>query len=282
MEIFMNKRIILVAKTAGIVTLLTAIFFVIQAVTTESLAYRFGFIGYGGTLLIRNQRFTWYEMCFVLGVLAGAFTILARYRAYGVSKAKAIRIVAAFVISGYIGAKILYIIENWGQSISSYLSFGGLSLFGAVFGMPLCSFLFAKLFKMQRTRYTDYIIPAALALLGCVRIGCFIKGCCKGITLWFGMRPLVIPAQLIESSLDFFFMAVLLIFESKHKYEGKHYTVFFIVYGVYRFLLEMIRDTSTVLFGMSNGQILSLLCIIIGLTSIVIGGKHKCKRTQDR
>ena len=141
--------------------------------------------------------------------------------------------------------------------------------------MPLLSFLFAKVFKMKSSSYRDYIIPAALALLGCVRIGCFFKGCCAGITLWSGMRPLIIPAQLIESGLDFFFMAVLLVLESKKILEGRHYTVFFLVYGVYRFALEIIRNTSPVFAGLSNGQILSLLCIIIGLISLILGGKHK-------
>ena len=273
----MNKRVFLISIIAGGITLLAALFFAVEAMTTEHLAYRFGFIGYGGTLYVSNPSFPWYEMCFGFGVLAAIFMLAARSRMYGANTVMVIKVTVAFVLSGYLGAKILYIIENWGQDFSSYLSFGGLSLFGAVFGMPLCSFFFAKILRMDRKQYMDYIIPAALALLGCVRLGCFIKGCCGGITVWLDKRPLIIPTQLIESSLDFFFMAILVNLEFRRKLTGKHYTVFFLGYGVYRFLLEYIRKTTATSWGLTNGQLLSLLCIVIGVISVIINLKFSSK-----
>ena len=58
--------------------------------------------------------------------------------------------------------------------------FNGMSIFGAVFMMPLAYLLCAKLFKRNVKTVFDIMTPCMVFTLMCARVNCVIYGCCFG------------------------------------------------------------------------------------------------------
>ena len=98
-----------------------------------------------------------------------------------------------------------------------------------------------------------------------MRFGCFFKGCCAGIQLWINHNPVIIPTQLIECSFDLFLLNYILYAENKDKFNGRRYSIFLLIYGIYRFFIEFIRNTKPIFLNMSNGQIMSLITIVLAI-----------------
>lgn len=109
----------------------------------------------------------------------------------------------------------------------------------------------------------DYSTPAGIIMLACIRCGCFMRGCCHGITIWAASNPLIFPTQLMECTLNLFLLDYILKLERSHKFDKARYIIFMGTYGIIRFFIEFLRDTPKNLCLLSNGQWFSIICIFI-------------------
>ena len=176
--------------------------------------------------------------------------------------------IVTFPIVGFSGAKILYVLENYKDVISG--GDIGMSFFGTVFIVPAIMPLIGKMMSVPIRKTLDICIPGGIAVLGCMRINCFIAGCCSGVLVngfgtWF---PL--PVQLFESIGDFWILMQILRWEKLHSADGRIYPVFLVFYGILRFVLEWIRITEKTWFRMSHGQWFSIVAMVIGLITLFI------------
>lgn len=167
------------------------------------------------------------------------------------------------------GARLLYTIENIGYVIANGIKiWGGVSFFGVVMFLPLLVIGTCKIFKLNLKSYLDFLTPTVAVELACIRIGCFLGGCCYGRAWGFGIampsdpETLRIPTQLIECVLDIGIFVFLLMYEKKHgKKTGMLYPLFLICYGTIRFVIEFFRDNATVL---TYAHLFAALSIIAG------------------
>lgn len=179
----------------------------------------------------------------------------------------------------FLGAKLLYTLENLSTVMLYGIKFDGVSLFGAIFTLPLLLFPICKLIKLPYGKFMDYISPSLMLILATLRIGCYISGCCGGVNGF--------PVQIVEAVFDLCIMAFLLIIEksSPEGAKGKLYPYIMALYGVLRFILEFVRDNEKNILYMSNGQIFSLLSVAIGVVLLVLINKRANKmpkRTEKR
>ncbi len=187
---------------------------------------------------------------------------------YGISKLKALLFATAVLFSGILGCKLLYIAENFDIVRRDGLTFGGFSFFGAALLVPLMMLLFGLAFRMNWRDTLDNSAINVLGMLGTIRIGCFLNGCCGGTMCHIGTRTFTWPTQLLEAVCDFGILAWLLIIESRpNNRRGLLYPRFLISYGVVRFIIEFMRDTPKDWLGLSHGQWLS---VIAGIGWIVL------------
>ncbi len=131
-------------------------------------------------------------------MLAAAFIIssaLAGFQAkkQGVSADAVFNFLFIVFISGVIGARIFYIIENISYYFSNPLEIimfnhGGLSWFGGLILGSISGILYLRKNKLDIYKTLDLIIPFVALGQAIGRIGCLLNGCCFGKeSLHFGL-----------------------------------------------------------------------------------------------
>jgi phosphatidylglycerol:prolipoprotein diacylglycerol transferase len=220
---------------------------------------------------------TYYTFMFLGYVVMVILMLLKRRRTiYGIKPLKAFLFATAVLFSGILGCKLLYIVENIELVKRDGLTFGGFSFFGAALLVPLLMLLFGLAFRMNWSDTLDNSAINVLGMLGTIRIGCFLNGCCGGTMCHIGTRNFTWPTQLLEAVCDFGILAWLLIIESRpNNRRGLLYPRFLISYGVVRFIIEFMRDTPKDWLGLSHGQWFSIVAVIAGIGWIVIATKRK-------
>ena len=84
-----------------------------------------------------SVQISMYWLMFVVGVCAmGALALRARDR-YALSVGRALALTVMLTVCGLLGTKLLYILENWRETLENGLTLGGQSFFGAVYLIPL-------------------------------------------------------------------------------------------------------------------------------------------------
>jgi len=195
------------------------------------------------------------------------------------------------VLAGIIGAKILYVINDWNTYAHNWrdiFSIGTLQA-GGVFSGGLIGALavggwYMRSHHMPPLRTVD-AFSSGLAfghVLG--RFGCFSAGCCYGkptnhfwgvtftnpLAAMVSGTPLGVkiePTQLIEAAAEFFNFVVLMWLLKRKKFDGQVFATFIILYGVERFFIEFLRDDpgrGEVFGGLMTGTQLIAICLVIG------------------
>lgn len=203
-----------------------------------------------------------YRLFLSLGALSMLALLLLRRRQYGLSKTKATLFSFFLLICGIVGVKLLFFLESGGTS------FGGMSFFGCVFLVPIVMPLVGRAVGIDVKRVSDLCAPCGASILAFVRFGCFCAGCCGGIYSSAGFRW---PTQLMESFGDLLIVFGLLHIENRGK-QGTLYPVFLISYGILRFFVEFLRDSSKPHFGFSNGQLWAIIAVVTGVLFLLL--KH--------
>ena len=187
-----------------------------------------------------------------------------RRRIYGLGPGRSVLFATFVLIAGVLGCKLLYILENLSEVRENGISLGGFSFFGAVMLVPLLMPLLGKAAGMDVPSSLDSSAICILAMLGTIRIGCFMNGCCGGRIFFFRNFDFSFPTQLMESACDFLILALLLKNEKNGGMKGRLYPRFLLLYGTVRFLIEFLRHTDKHLLGLSNAQWFSVVSILIG------------------
>ncbi|MBQ1167488.1 MAG: prolipoprotein diacylglyceryl transferase [Bacteroidales bacterium] len=161
------------------------------------------------------------------------------------------------VIYGVFCVKAFAVLE--GNPISN----GAMSLFGAVFFMPLAYWLGAKLTRRSVAEVFDIFAPCMIFTLLCARVNCLFAGCCLG-RLIPGMEPWRFPTRELEIIFYIVFLTIVVPHILRGKTYGQVYPLYMFSYGIVRGILEFFRVASTDhLFHLSH--IWALIAFSLGL-----------------
>jgi phosphatidylglycerol:prolipoprotein diacylglycerol transferase len=222
-----------------------------------------------------------------MGVLIGLWISVRNSERLGIDGEKAWNLGILVVLSGIVGAKVLYVI-NEGMSLREIFSIETLQA-GGVFSGGLIAALLAAAWYLRKHHTPalgtcDAFAPGLALGHAIGRIGCFAAGCCYGKPThhFWGVvfnnplahqitgTPLNVPlepTQLFESAVElanFFFLIWLL---KRRKFEGQVFGAFMIIYGVARFFLEFLRDDpgrGSVFGGAMTGTQLIAIGLVLG------------------
>ena len=166
---------------------------------------------------------------------------------------------AVLTVLGVLGAKIMFLLESgfW----------AGASFYGAVFFPPLFMVLLALLLHVPPLDLLDLCAPAECVMLAILKIQCAVNGCCGGILLTSTADGVYIrfPSQIVELLNALALMIVLLHFIHKGVWRGRIYPMYMLLYGITRFVFNLLRDTTPFLLGLPAGNFWSLISIMIAL-----------------
>lgn len=247
-----------------------------------------------------------YGICITIGVIAAMILLYHRLNKYKQCGEKAIDIMIAALIPGFIGAKINYILVYYNEiknndtknGLEQFNIFGkGFVIYGGIlFGM-IGVFTYCRLKKLNIGEYMDTVIASVALAQGFGRIGCFMAGCCFGIACRGPFSVVfrnseyapngyeLVPTQLIFSAADFINCIILCIAKKHNKVAGTTMILYMITYGVGRFFLEFLRGDSErgTIFGMSTAQFTSICMTVVGciLYGIVMNRHNKNKEVKQ-
>lgn len=158
--------------------------------------------------------------------------------------------------------------DHWAELAASGRSIAGALLFGFIaveIAKPLLRY------DIPPNDRFAVALPFSIAL---GRLGCLVAGCCRGAP-WEG--PVAIayhdgvlrhPAQVYEALFQLLAGWALLVLWRRGILFGRLFALYLVVYGVFRFATEFIRDTAKPFAGFSAYQWMSLAMIVAGAAAI--------------
>jgi len=232
---------------------------------------------------------TWHGVFAVLGILAGARLGLWLLSKDGVDVSHGADGVAWMVVVGLIGARLLYVWENYklfaGQLGRIFLlTEGGISQWGGLFGAMVGAYIWARRAAISYWKVIDAAGAATMIGLAIGRIGDVINGEHHGTPTnlpWgveyvnantLGQPGLVVhPEVAYEMILTLVLLAALLPFHQRLKArlpDGVLGLSYLGLYGLGRFFLSFLRTDPAVFAGLRQAQLASLLMFVMAVVLI--------------
>lgn len=186
---------------------------------------------------------------------------------YKLHKGKTVLCAVLLTVCGFLGTKLMYLIENG--------DFGGQSFFGAIFFTPLLMLLVAKLLKLPAASVLDLSAPAESVMLALMKVPCLLTGCCEGKVLTTNPYGAEVrfPSQIVECAVALLLALLLYWLSGKPTLRGKLYPLYMVLYGATRFVLDLLRETTPFLLGLSAGCFWALISVAVGL--VILGFPHR-------
>jgi phosphatidylglycerol---prolipoprotein diacylglyceryl transferase len=238
----------------------------------------------------------WYGLMYLVGFLGGwgVLSLRVRYSPRGFTQDQLSDVVFYSAVGAIIGGRFGYMLfYDWRALFSDPLFIfktwmGGMSFHGGLLGVLIALVLCAKKLKKPFLALTDLMSPAVPIGLGAGRIGNFINGELWGRVTdvpWSMVFPHAgtlprHPSQLYEFALEGVLLFIILwVYSRKPKPLGAVSGLFAICYGVFRCIAECFREPDLpigyVAFGwLTEGQLLSVPLILVGLVLMIWAGKH--------
>ena len=215
---------------------------------------------------IGQLKISCYYLAMALGFAFMAVLMLLKYRRvmYGLRPVRAVLFAVTVLILGVLGCKLLFVLENIAWVLKNGFTLGGFSFYGAVLLIPLLMPLFGKALRLDARASLDSSAICIAAMLGTVRIGCYLNGCCGGRIFSIGAYDFSFPTQLMECVCDFLILFYLLKKEKDGDAGGTLYPRFLLLYGIARFLIEFLRNTDKDWLYLSHAQWFSIAAVLIG------------------
>ncbi|HXY16324.1 MAG TPA: prolipoprotein diacylglyceryl transferase [Terriglobales bacterium] len=241
---------------------------------------------------IGNFSLPTYGLLVSVGVLIGLWISVRNSEKQGINPEHAWNFGILVVLSGIVGAKILYIVNDWGYYAAhprEIFSFGTLQAGGVFSGGLIAAFAAAAWYirknHMPALATCDAFAPGLALGHAIGRLGCFAAGCCYGkptthfwgVTFknplaqaWVG-TPLGVPlepTQLFESAVELANFFILMWILKHKKFDGQVFGAYLFLYGVARYFLEFLRDDpgrGSVFGGAMTGtQLIAIGLVITG------------------
>lgn len=232
----------------------------------------------------------WYGMMYLAGFAASYLLVGYQLKKKKIAAAvKEVDSLYSYLVLGLIvGARLGYVLfYDLGEYLANPLEIfavwhGGMSFHGGLIGSVVAGILFSRRYRVNFWQMADVVIVTAPIGLGLGRIGNFINGELYGrvTDVPWGMvfpagGPLPRhPSQLYESLLEgVVLFGILWSIKDRNLKPGVLLSIFLILYGVFRFIVEYFREPDPqlgfVLGPLSMGQVLSAGVVLAGAALLI-------------
>lgn len=253
---------------------------------------------------------TWHGLFTAIAVIVGVgiSSWLARKMDY--PEDMIYNVALALVIGGIVGARGLYVIENWsifkddvGEIFA--INTGGISIYGALIGAAIAGWSFGMITKVPNIpRAADIASIGGIVGMAIGRVGDIINGehFSKTTDLPWGVvytdpdSPSWIrfgagaepqhPAVAYEMIGDLAIFVILLVVYFRVPRAGVTFFAWVFSYGLLRFLVSFLRLDDEVFLGLRTAQVIGLSAIPVGLAGMIYllrtppAGEHRADRRR--
>lgn len=221
-----------------------------------------------------------YGLMMVVGFILGIWrAVRVCEKRYGIEKDRVYDIALASLLSGVIGARVVYILLNPGtESWRDFLAVwqGGLSFHGGLAAAIVVGYVYTRIARLNFLSVADLVVPSVAIGYAFTRIGCFLNGCCFGAPtdLPWGVRfmengvltPPSHPTQLYATIANLLIFWLLVRLERMNRKSGFVFVAYLGLYSIYRFLIEFLRhgySADSWVLGLTQAQGASLLMVAL-------------------
>lgn len=230
-----------------------------------------------------------YGLSIAVGVLLALFLMNRQAAQEGFPKPEQVFDIAFSILAwGFLGARLFYVIQNFSYYAVAPIKIfavweGGLIFYGGALAAIFGFWLTTRKRGVPFWKALDFIVPYGALAHAFGRIGCFLNGCCYGKICdlpWAVRFPelsrAVHPAQLYEAFYDLALFAFLLARRKRSRFEGETGLLYFLFYGLGRYLIEFVREPSWVWMGITSNQWLSAGIIFAAFVAFQLR-RHKAR-----
>lgn len=220
-----------------------------------------------------------YGLMIALGIIVGVLVADRRARTRGLSSDQVYSIVIIIVVFGVIGSKLLYCLFHLPDVRADphmLISADGFVIYGGIILGMLALLVYCRVTSARFGDYFDLIAPSLA--LGQIfgRVGCLLAGCCyghetasafhlifpedslapSGVPLW--------PTQPVSAVGNAVIAIVLFRFARKPRPRGAVGLLYFLLYGIGRFVIEFFRaDTQNSVGDLRMAQVISACLAVV-------------------
>jgi phosphatidylglycerol---prolipoprotein diacylglyceryl transferase len=229
-----------------------------------------------------------YGFFLALGFLAAVWFSKRNARFYDVKSDDIFDLFFVILITGIVGARLLYVLINFENFRSSPLDVfklwnGGLVFFGGFLSAVAGSVAALKIKKLPFLKTADILAPGVALGHGIGRMGCFFAGCCYGrqCDLPFGIQfthpdslaPLHVylhPTQIYMAAANLALFFILIWLQQHKRFQGMVFLSYIFLYSVFRFIIEFFRGDFRGDFIFSFLSISQGIGIVAGVTALCL------------
>jgi phosphatidylglycerol:prolipoprotein diacylglycerol transferase len=234
----------------------------------------------------------------MLGFLAAVAWSVREGARRGISKQEIFDAALVVLIGGAVGARAMFVLLDPYQFRNPVEWFkiweGGLSFHGCLLGGALSLIWFARKRGINFLSFLDTAAPGTALAYSIGRIGCFLNGCCYGHACalpWAtrfvdpaypgGWTPPSHPTQLYSSFSGLVIFGILAWMSKRQQYKGQLALHFFLLYSIYRFIVEYFRAGVTATFafaGLTVTQVASIVIIALALALMSVAKNYQKRK----
>ena len=230
-----------------------------------------------------------YSLCILLGIIVAYIVIRLEGHNQRLDKDYIFNVVFYGLIIGILGARLHYVLFN----LDYYLSYpseiikiwhGGLAIHGGIIASAIFVYFYST--KMQKTNFlrsTDILLPGVLIAQAIGRWGNFFNQEAYGIEVSkellhklfipnFVIKGMYIdgayhlPTFYIESILCLIGFIIILLIRKHRNIRVGYVTAFYLIwYGIIRFVIELFRTDSLIIFNIKIACVISVIFILLGI-----------------
>lgn len=255
----------------------------------------------------------WYGIIIAVGFLSAVLLGVKNSKRFGIDPDNIIDAVLFATPAAIIGARLYYVILNWGDYSGNILEVfntrnGGLAIYGGIIGAMIVGWIFAKKRKIGVMIFMDFCAPYIALGQAIGRWGNFFNQEAFGTNtklpwgmtspdikayLFDKMEALkasgitvnpdlpVHPTFLYESLWNIAIFAFLIWYRTKSKVQGEVFYLYLILYGIGRFFIEGLRTDSLMIGTLRASQLLSAILVIVFGTLLFIKRRKATEKLDE-
>jgi phosphatidylglycerol---prolipoprotein diacylglyceryl transferase len=242
-----------------------------------------------------------YGFFVALGFAAGILITLFYAGKEKLSRPMVLDLSICTIISAIAGARLFYVIGEWGYYRANPLEIvmvqnGGLVYLGGLLLSIAVVYFYGRAKGINLLKLFDAATPGTVIGYAIGRIGCFLNGCCFGLPTkmpwgiifpkgslaeaYCGDIPLH-PTQLYSSlSMLLAFLVLIWIYRQK-KFDGQIIFLGLIFYSLYRFIVEFFRFSPIHWLSLTPSQWVVIPLFVFGVWGLVYFSKRKVISSKD-
>lgn len=244
-----------------------------------------------------------YGLMIGIGLLAALFVGEYRFKKHKLDDEIVLDLLLICAFTGFLGAKLLYIIVEFDEFIKNpmeVIGSSGFVVYGGIIAGVLAGYIYTRVKKLNFMEVFDHVMPEVALAQAFGRIGCFMAGCCYGretdsfLGVVFPEDSLapsgvkILPTQLFSAAGDFLIAIILIVladyvYKNVRKQGSKKFghvygdmgCTYMLLYGIGRFLIEFLRDDVRGAVGiLSTSQFISLFIVVFSVGLIIFNRRR--------